>query len=55
MRLVAKFSIANLTPASGDAQRYATPPTVMKKTPVYCALIEIQPLNGCELEPSEIA
>ena len=27
----------------------------MKKTPVYCALIEIQPLDGCELDPSEIA
>ena len=27
----------------------------MKKTPVYCALIEIQPLEGCELDPIENA
>lgn len=29
--------------------------SAMKKIPVYCAPIEIQPLIGCELEPLEIA
>jgi len=24
-------------------------------TPVYCALIEIEPLNGCEFDPSDVA
>lgn len=27
----------------------------MKNTTVYCCLIEIQPLDGCELDPSETA
>jgi len=33
----------------------ATKSTQTMKTPVYCAFIEIEPLQDCELDPEEIA